>query len=127
MHTDSVDELLFTIDPIDAPLDPSGALLPAIDGGEIIHRTNTGAGSFSVSFLSHGGHLWDTAFPVAATFGYIDGIGEDVDDALEAVGTLTGDTTIDTPEPGGGLLLLSGLACYSMGRRRRRDQCPVRP
>jgi hypothetical protein len=113
---DSGDELLFTIDPISGGLvlDASGAVVgaaPLIDGGEIMQLVKTapglGAGTFAISFLSHGGHLWDTAFDVSGTFGYYF---EDVD-ALEAVGTLTGDTDIDTPEPATlGLLLLGGLA-----------------
>lgn len=93
------DELLFTIDPIlEADiLDVTGGLVGStlIDGGEIMHLVNDGGGLFSISFLSHGGHLWDTDFEVASTFGYFF---EDVD-ALEAVGTLTGDTTIAMPEP----------------------------
>ena len=114
---DPGDELLFSIDPLmgATAIDPTGAIFPAplIDGGEIMHLVKTapglGPGTFAISFLSHGGHLWDTAFPVAATFGYLF---EDVD-ALEAVGTLTGDMDIPTPEPTSlvlGLLSVIGLA-----------------
>ena len=109
---DAGDELLFSIDPIDAPLDVTGALLPAIDGGEIIHLVNTPGGDVA-SFLSHGGHLWNTAFDVAGTFGYHF---EDVD-ALEAVGTLDG-TMIPYPEPGSFALLAFGLAMLRLRRSR---------
>lgn len=122
------DELLFTIDPIldGMMLDPSGAPAgpaPPIDGGEIMHLVKKapglGPGTFSVSFLSHGGHPWDTAFDVGGTFGYYF---EDVD-ALEAVGTLTGDTDIPTPEPSTVSLLASlgllGLVSWGLRRRRR--------
>ncbi len=116
------DELLFTIDPIldGTAFDASGSPIPAplIDGGEIIHLVKTAAGSgpgtFSVSFLTHGGHLWDTAFDVSGTFGYLY---EDVD-ALEAVGTLTGDTDIPTPEPSTLLLAGFALACVTSARKR---------
>lgn len=46
------------------------------DGGEIVVLNPAGG----ASFLNHGGHLWDTAFPVAATLG---GDTEEVD-AIEA-------------------------------------------
>ncbi|MEZ6070588.1 MAG: PEP-CTERM sorting domain-containing protein [Pirellulales bacterium] len=106
------DELLFSIDPIDQPLDVTGAPLPSIDGGEIIHLENTAAGLLP-SFLKHGGHVWDTAFDVAGTFGYYF---EDID-ALEAVGTLDG-TEIDTPEPATLALLIFGLAALPLRRQR---------
>lgn len=116
------DELLFTIDPIldGGAFDASGSPIaaPLIDGGEIMHLVKTapgtGPGTFSISFLSHGGHLWDTAFDVAGTFGYLF---EDVD-ALEAVGTLTGDTDIPTPEPSTLLLTTFALGCVAASRRR---------
>lgn len=118
------DELLFTIDPLSGGMivDDTGAPLgpaPIIDGGEIMHLVKTapgsGPGTFTIAFLSHGGHLWDTGFAVAGTFGYLY---EDVD-ALEAVGTLTGDTDIDTPEPGSLVLLTLGAAMALPARRRR--------
>jgi hypothetical protein len=117
------DELLFSIDPISGGsiVDSiSGALLgPAmpIDGGEIMHLTKTapglGPGTFAISFLIHGGHPWNTAFPVATTFGYYY---EDVD-ALEAVGTLTGETDIPTPEPASLATILIGLVVGGLWRR----------
>lgn len=88
-----------------------GIPAPLIDGGEIMHRVNTGGVMFAISFLAHGGHTWDTAFAVAATFGYFY---EDVD-ALEAVGTLTGETIL--PEPGSVAMLM--LAGGAMLLRRR--------
>lgn len=109
------DEALISIDPVMDPrvVDPSGAVIAfpglLIDGGEVFHMTKiapgVGPATIVASFLSHGGHLWDTAFPVAATFGYDF---EDID-ALEAVGTLTGDTDINVPEPAAALLLLMGF------------------
>lgn len=119
------DELLFSIDPVSGGtiLDASGAVVgpaPLIDGGEIMHLVKTsfgvGPGTLVNSFLSHGGHLWDTAFPVAATFGYYF---EDVD-ALESVGTLTGNTDIPTPEPASlmlGLLGVIGITFIRQGVR----------
>ena len=113
------DQLLFSIDPILTPLVP-GATAPvpagfSIDGGEVMQLVKTGplATDFTISFLSHGGHLWDTAFDVRAKFGYAF---EDVD-ALEAVGTLTGDD-IPTPEPTSMILLVVGVAAASAWRRR---------
>jgi hypothetical protein len=105
------DELLFSIDPIDMPTDDSGMLFPAIDGGEIIHLANT-AGGLMTSFLSHGGHTWNTAFDVAGTFGYFY---EDID-ALEAVGTLDG-TPMNYPEPSSLALLALGLIALPLRRR----------
>lgn len=52
------------------------------DGGEIMVLDWTGFGAAPVaSFLGHGGHLWDTAFGVAATFG----VQTEEVDAIEAV------------------------------------------
>lgn len=107
------DELLFTIDPIDDPVvldvagGPGGPAGFMIDGGEIMHLVFT-PGGFTIDFLDHGGHIWDTDFEVATTFGYEF---EDVD-ALEAVGVLEG-TDISTPEPG--TLLTCGLALLLAG------------
>jgi len=116
---DAGDELLFTIDPLDFPMDLTGApivpLLGApIHGGEIMHLVNTGAAAFAVSFLSHGGHVWNSLFSPAAAFGYLF---DDVD-ALEAVGTLDGVNDIPTPEPASLLLMLCGIAGFAFSRRR---------
>jgi hypothetical protein len=51
-------------------------MAPNFDGGEIIVKPFGGP----AYFLSHGGHLWDTAFDVTGTFGVA---GEEVD-AIEA-------------------------------------------
>lgn len=112
------DELLFTVDPFTAGvIDASGAVIGSVfmDGGEIMHlsKTGLGPGAFAVSYLSHGGHLWDTAFDVSGTFGYEF---EDVD-ALEAVGTLTGDIDIPTPEPSAAVLAVVGAAIAGWRRR----------
>ena len=88
---DAGDRILFSIDPIDV-----------FDGGEIWEWT---VGGPPAAFLSHGGHLWDTAFPVMATFGTAT---ENIN-ALEAI-----------PEPGSLVLMLLGAACM-LGSRRRRD------
>ena len=124
---DPGDELLFSIDPVSggSVLDSSGTVLgpaPPIDGGEIMHLIKTapgiGPGTFAISYLSHGGHPWDTAFDVKGTFGYYF---EDID-ALEAVGTLTGDIDIPTPEPTSAMLALWAVALVgSVVRRRRRS------
>jgi hypothetical protein len=110
------DELVFSIDPILAPeyVDQSGSGSPAaaIDGGEIMHLAFTATGPI-ISFLNHGGHLWDTAFDVSGTFDYQF---EDVD-AIEAVGVLNG-TDITIPEPSSALLV--GLAAAMLGFYRRR-------
>ncbi len=121
------DELLFTIDPVVGgttlgPTGGPGGPAPLIDGGEIMHLVKvapgSGPGTFAISFLSHGGHVWDTAFDVSGTFGYYF---EDVD-ALEAVGTLTGDEDFDTPEPSSlTLLALGAIGLVASVRRRRRQ------
>ena len=77
-------DIIFSIAPIDI-----------YDGGEIwVWDGLTHGGA---TFLSHGGHLWNTAFPVMATFGTAS---ENVN-ALEAVAV---------PEPAILALLIPGLA-----------------
>jgi hypothetical protein len=121
---DPGDELLFSIDPVSGGriLNPNGGDMgaaPPIDGGEIMHLVKTapgpGPGTFAISYLKHGGHTWDTLFPVATTFGYRF---EDVD-ALEAVGTLTGDHDVPTPEPASAVLFLIGLGMVGAARFSR--------
>jgi len=87
---DPGDEILFSVRPT-----------AGLDGGEIFHYINGGG----ISYLFHGGVLWDTANPVATIFG---SNSENID-GLEAV-------TI--PEPGALSLLLLGLAGFFLRRRR---------
>ena len=99
-----VDDLMFTIDPI------GPAAAPLFDGGEIFVARRTGGigGPIGASFLFHGGHLWDTAFPVAATFGLAS---ENVN-ALESVASAV-------PEPAS--VVLAALALLGLtGLTRRR-------
>jgi hypothetical protein len=94
----SVGRINFTIDPI---TDPNG--LVVFDGGEIFTWDFALPGPIApAAFLFHGGHLWDTAFPVMATYGTLS---ENVN-GIEAV-----------PEPATGLLLAVGM--LFLGRRRR--------
>jgi hypothetical protein len=91
------DSVMFSIAPIP---NPEGG--DFYDGGEI-WVWNFGA---PAQFLKHGGHLWDTAFNVGGTFG----VQTENIDALEAV---------SVPEPAVTALLLVGLTCLSMIRRKR--------
>ena len=59
------------------------------------------------SFLNHGGHLWDTAFPVANTFG----LNSENVNAIESASTI--------PEPITAILLGIGLAGLAARRRRK--------
>ncbi len=74
------------------------------DGGEIwVWKFGAPAG-----FLNHGGHLWNTAFPVMGTFG----VDSENINALESVAV---------PEPGTLILLgLGGLALGGWALQRRR-------
>lgn len=98
-------EIMFSIDPITMPTP-----YLSFDGGEIFVGTRQGGPGnpnpiLTGDFLWHGGHLWDTAFPVAATFGLDN---ENVN-AIEAV---------SGPEPA--TLVLVGLALLGfIGFRRR--------
>ncbi len=92
--------LNFSIDPI---VDPAtGAVV--FDGGEIfVWDFDSTMPIMPASFLLHGGHLWDTAFPVMATFGT----------ATENVNGLE-----SVPEPATAVGLLT-LVCLWIGQRRR--------
>jgi len=67
------DEIIFSV-----RADPAGSP-PGWDGGEILHLAKTPAG-LVVSYLTHGGHIWDTPFDVATAFG----VATDEVDAIEA-------------------------------------------
>jgi ABC-type uncharacterized transport system YnjBCD ATPase subunit len=100
---------MFSVLPID--LDGDGVITEDvngvdIDGGEIyVYQKGTG-----VSFLFHGGHLWDTAFDVTGTYG----LDNENIDALEAVATRV-------PEPSSllslGLVSLLGLLSRKKARK----------
>lgn len=98
MMTNGDSIIIFTIDPA-VPL----------DGGEIFVGTRAGGPGTAITsgvFLLHGGHLWDTAFPVASTFKLAN---ENVD-ALEAV---------SVPEPSSlALSALSLLGVIANARHR---------
>ena len=85
--------MVFSIDPIAWTM-PDGTQLTLFDGGEVF-VWDTVPGN-PATFLSHGGHVWDTAFNVMATYNTPS---ENVN-ALEAVSTV--------PEPG--TLLLGALS-----------------
>ncbi len=95
----------FTIDPIS---DETGAVI--FDGGEIFTWDFTLPGAnLPASFLFHGGHSWDTAFPVMATFGTVS---ENVN-GLESVAEI--------PEPVTFALVMTGiLLCFGLRKRRPR-------
>lgn len=94
-------EILMSLAPAD--LDGGGIALDAgdIDGGEIFYWTGVGP----ASFLSHGGHLWDTSFSVLGT-----GAASENVNALEAM---------TNPEPTSLSLLGLGCLCALRVRRRR--------
>jgi hypothetical protein len=92
MTFDSTNEIMFSVDPI------AGLL----DGGEIFVGFRGGVGSH---FLSHGGHLWDTAFDVSGTFG----LRSENINALEAI------SVVPTP----GILSLLSLGTLILLFRRK--------
>jgi hypothetical protein len=87
------------------------------DGGELVVLDPAGL----PSFLNHGGHLWNTAFPVAATFG----VGTEEVDGIEAafVDALPQEGEIPTVSEWGliilALLLLTGGAILIVRRSYR--------
>ena len=94
----------FTIDPIS---DSTGGVI--FDGGEIFTWDFVLPGpAGAAAFLFHGGHFWDTAFPVMTTFGTPT---ENVN-GIEAVQEI--------PEPSSLVLtLLALLSLSGYGRRRK--------
>ena len=101
-HMVGFETIMFTIDPITHPT--SGG--PLFDGGEIFVYT-LGAGAGAATYLTHGGHFWDTAFDVRGTFG----VASENVNALEAVSVI--------PEPGSILLLGTSLIGLAIGYNRR--------
>ncbi len=94
----ALDSLIFSIRPT-----TTGTTFN-FDGGEImVWAIAPGIGI--AGYLSHGGHLWDTAFDVAGTFGGLENI-----DGIEAVSFI--------PEPSAGVI--TALACMAMITRRQR-------
>jgi len=77
----------------------------ALDGGEIFVWNGVVGAGLSASYLSHGGHIWDTAFDVMGTFGTAS---ENIN-ALEAV---------VMPVPA--TLALFGVGLVGLGLARRR-------
>ena len=92
---DGVEWILFTIDPITGSDDEL-----IFDGGEIWLWDGITPGS--ATFLSHGGHTWDTAFDVMGTFG----VDSDDVNALESVWDATEG---EIPEPVSVAFLGAGL------------------
>jgi hypothetical protein len=104
-------DALMTFDDGDGVLEPGDFFMFSVrptftgtvdfDGGEIIWGS-LGSG---FGYLFHGGHLWDTAFDVAGTFGGLENV-----DGLEAVAT---------PEPSAMALAVCGCMGLLAFRRRR--------
>jgi len=92
------DAMLFSIAPIRTV---AGGLV--YDGGEI--WVWDGSPNSTAAFLNHGGHVWDTAFDVRATFG----VQSENINALEAVATII-------PEPASLALLALGLGALALRR-----------
>ncbi len=103
-------EITFTLDPIVITHD-DGTTTTILDGGEIFTwRFDSTVAPGPAAFLRHGGHIWDTAFGVMATYGT----------ASENVNGLEGVSNI--PEPASIALFafgLVGLTCAGLSRRRR--------
>jgi hypothetical protein len=100
-----VGSIHFTIDPIIDPL--TGVVV--FDGGEIFTWDFAFPGPIApAGFLSHGGHLWDTAFGVMTTFGT----------ATENVNGIE-----SVPEPATTLLAALAITSFCVLGRRRRPFC----
>ncbi|MGI9427995.1 MAG: PEP-CTERM sorting domain-containing protein [Bythopirellula sp.] len=93
--------MVFSIDPVTLTL-PDGSVFTLFDGGEIF-VWDTVPGS-TATFLNHGGHTWDTAFNLMATYNTPS---ENLN-ALEAVSTI--------PEPA--TMMLGSLALLAIAGSR---------
>ncbi len=95
------------------------------DGGEIVVMIIGPGGLVAKNFLTHGGHQWNTAFPVAQTFG----VGTEEVDAIEAapIALLPWRQALPTVSTWGliGLaLLLAATTAGVLARRRLRSSMP---
>jgi hypothetical protein len=97
---DHGDRILFSVAPLEDSL-----MATIFDGGEIFELIG---GSSSATYLSHGGHLWDTAFDVAGTFGLMS---ENIN-ALEAA-------SVAIPEPSTYILLGMTMCCVAYQRNKK--------
>jgi hypothetical protein len=103
--------MMWSVRPITVAAD-GGSPAITLDGGEIFVGDCLGT---PAAFLTHGGHLWDTAFPVATTFG----LGSENVNALEAVAR-----PLPVPSMRSRMLVLltvviAGTACLGLLRMRR--------
>jgi hypothetical protein len=107
-------KLIWSVRPIAVAADPGGGN-PApisLDGGEIFVGDCLGGPAV---FLTHGGHVWDTPFPVMATFGLVS---ENVN-ALEAVANGPKVPTLGPVALVGLTAAMGGLAWLRLRRSRR--------
>ena len=103
------DEIIFSIRQILDPSDPSGYYST---GSELFVLDGSGG----VSFLDHGGHVWDKAYALGSLSVFdpnmIDTMGVIDINAIEAIGQRP------IPEPVGATLLLGGMATMAVMRWR---------
>ncbi len=120
MFGDIGDEIIFSTDPFSLSAAASSL---TFDGGELIHLkvVDDGGGGpmLMASYLSHGGHVWDTAHDVALRIGEPMRLGIEDIDAIEAVGVMQADVVI--PEPSV-YALLAGMVTVSLVRRRMAEE-----
>jgi hypothetical protein len=97
-------QVTFSIRPLTIQIGGPAPIIFVFDGGEIFEYDGPG---IATRYLNHGGHLWDTAFPVMTTFG----LQHENVDGLEAVAGI--------PEPSTLMLLGLGLLAVPRFVRRR--------
>ncbi len=107
--------IIWSLRPITIPVDGGNPAVP-LDGGEIF--IGSCFPGFAATYLTHGGHVWDTAFSVTATFG----VASENVDALEAVASVA--PSVPALSPLGLVLLVatlaaSGAAGLALAHRRR--------